>query len=69
MGETLLKGYLQIKCANPGRIVRKVCHFLAQIKSFEGGDSSPNLGFPLAFLTETSAGLAEEVAGGGIPHV
>ena len=24
MGETLLKGYLQIKCANPGRIVRKV---------------------------------------------
>ena len=28
MGDTLLKGYLQIKCANPGRIVRKVCHLL-----------------------------------------
>ena len=23
MGDTLLKGYLHIKCANPGRIVRK----------------------------------------------
>ena len=29
MGDTLLKGYLQIKCANPGRIVRKVCHHFA----------------------------------------
>ena len=46
MGETLLKGYLQIKCANPGRIVRKVCHsyLAAWVKFLEGVASHLDLG-------------------------
>ena len=55
MGETLLKGYLQIKCANPGRIVRKVCHFSktssCSNQSFGDGGSPPKTwGSPLAFF-------------------
>ena len=74
MGETLLKGYLQIKCANPGRIVRKVCHFSktssCSDQSFGDGASPPKTwGSPSLFLTEKSAGLAKEVVGGGVPHV
>ena len=50
-----MKGYLQIKCANPGRIVRKVCHFSktssCSNQSFGDGGSPPKTwGSPLAFF-------------------